>query len=789
MLYTQAEPDFEQEFWQNMKPLTDSRNLSNPAQTVFFALKGGHRDGHEFIEDLYAKGVRKFVVSKQIHLKDGYVFQVGDPVFTLQRWAAHHRAKLNFPMLAITGSNGKTIVKEWLYELLSPNFSIIKSPKSYNSQIGVPLSVLEAEPGHELGIFEAGISQPGEMQHLAAILRPDYGIFTNIGTAHSENFADNRQKTAEKMSLFKGVKTLIVCAQHTTVVEEARKQNIPVLLWGRAQEAYIAVEEQKPLGTATRLILREKNQRHELMLPFSDLPSIENAMHCIAASRLLGVDYQTIKERIGLLRNLPMRLSIKDGGNCILIDDTYNNDLQGLKVALEFLNQKAGTKPKHLIVSQVTGCSAWEVAALVSQAKLNSVVAVGEGFESLSSHDFGCSHYFFPTTDELKRHLPAFDGFVLIKGSRHFGFEQVVRAYEAKLHSTRLELNLSALAHNFRVFRGILPQNVRIMVMVKAFAYGSGSVEVAKVLEYLGVDYLAVAFVDEGVALRKAGVRVPIMVMSTQSEQLEAVDRFGLEPEVFNLELLRAIALKYPQIPFHIKLNTGMNRLGFDEIGTLKQFIAQHPHLQIKSIFSHLAASGNDLHKDFTLEQIRLYQSYLQELSLCKHVLRHIANTEAIAAYPQAVFDMVRLGIGLYGISENPHIQSLLKVVGTLKTTIIELRNIKAGQSVGYNRAFVAARDCQIAVIAIGYADGFDRRNSLGVGKVLIKNKLVPIVGYVCMDMSFADVTGLDAVAGDEVVVFGENPHVTDIAKNWQTIPYEVLTHVNERVKRIYYED
>jgi alanine racemase len=789
MLYTEKDIDFEQPIWKKLKPLVDSRHLSNLPQTVFFALKGKHRDGHEFVEELYQKGVRNFVISKQMQLPESQIWLVSDPLAVLQGWAAHHRKNFRAPLIAITGSNGKTIVKEWLYELLSPDFCIIKSPKSYNSQLGVPLSVLQAEDRHELAIFEAGISMPHEMQRLEAILQPDFGIFTNLGSAHSENFSSEAEKILQKLSLFVHCKKLVLSSKQSQVLSFAQTLNIPLLLWGFQSGDQIRIVEQISKAHSTILKLVENRQNFELVLPFADEPSIQNAMNCIAMMRLLGLSYEQIQPRVMNLVNLPMRLSIKDGGTCTLIDDSYNNDLQGLKLALDFLNLKSATQPKTLILSEMSGTEPEQVAALVATARLDGLYAVGKSFSSSPPLDFGCPTQVFESTEALRANLPELKGFVLIKGSRHFGFEKLVRAYESKIHATRLEINLSALAHNFRVFKGLVSHQTRLMAMVKAFAYGSGSVEVAKVLEYLGVDYLTVAFADEGIALRKAGIKVPIMVMSPQAEQFEVLEEYKLEPEVFNLRLLEKLIQKHPHLPFHLKLNTGMNRLGFDDAGALKPYLSAHPKLKIQSVFSHLAASGSAAHREFTLAQIERFQAELAHLDLPPNTLKHLANTEAIVNFPQATFDMVRLGIGLYGVSENESVRKFLKVVGTLKTTVIQLRTVPVGQSVGYNRDFVAQRPTQVAVLAIGYADGFDRRNGWGRGKVMIGDRLVSIIGAVCMDMSFADVTGLEVYEGQEVMVFGESPTVEEVAKTWQTIPYEVLTHVNERVKRIFYED
>ncbi len=780
--------------WEGKKPLIDSRMLFDPEQTVFFALKGRHTDGHKFVASLYERGVRDFVVSQPVEsLPGARILTVSDPVSVLQQWACRHRARLNCPVIAITGSNGKTIVKEWLFELLSPYFSIIKSPKSYNSQLGVPLSVLEAAPRHTLAIFEAGISQPGEMKRLADILKPDFGIFTNVGTAHSENFASQSEKIAEKMLLFEGCRRVICSESYPEIIKEAQKRGIALYIWGVGRDCDLRIRTMSTQNHSLSLELSEKGKpAGSVCLPFTDSPSIENVLHCVAAMRLLGIDFAAIAKGVQLLQNLPMRLSIKDGGSCILIDDTYNNDLQGLGVALSFLQQKAGGQPKTLILSDLAGeASPVEaVASLVKSSQITRLIAVGKKLSQHRDKFKPIESVFFERTEDLLAALPGLTGFVLVKGAREFGFERVVRAYEAKLHATRLEINLSALAHNFNVYKALLRPTTRTMAMVKAFAYGAGSIEIAKVLEYNGVDYLAVAFVDEGIALRKAGIKIPIMVMNPQPETFPAYQPYRLEPELYSFDLLRKWTAGGYTSPFHLKINTGMNRLGFSrsEWPQLAAWLKENPELKPASVFSHLAASGSEQYRDFTLAQIADFQTAVSMLAIGSNTLLHIANTDAIGLYPQAEMDMVRLGIGLYGISAGRE-RTLLKTVSTLKTTVSQVRKISPGESVGYQRGFIAQRPTEVATIAIGYADGFDRRNSLGVGKVFIRGKAAPVLGYVCMDMAMVDTTEIGAEAGDEVVIFGENPSAEQVAAAIGTIPYEVLTSVNERVKRIFFED
>jgi alanine racemase len=778
--------------------IIDSRKAIVQEGSLFFAIRGEHHDGHHYIDALYNAGIRQFVVEHALNVEKypgSNILQVDSSIRALQKIAAHHRKKFSLPVVGITGSNGKTIIKEWLYQLLSKEYTIIKNPGSYNSQVGVPLSVWPMQAYHTLGLFEAGISRPGEMEKLEEIIKPTIGIFTNIGTAHDENFKDVQQKISEKLKLFQHSGVLIYCADHTVLHEALKHAHIPLLSWGVSGEANIRVEKNNNGYT-----ISWKNKSCTLTLPFSDHASIENTFHGVALLLYLGMDWALLQDRIFSLRSIPMRLELKEGINqCQVIDDTYNNDLGGLQISLDFLNNQYQKKNKTLILSDIlqSGMDEEELtthlAQLVQQSGLTKFIGIGS---VLSRHakKFGVSAKVYNTTKDF---LEAFnpDDFhqemILVKGARTFQFEKIVAHLQRKVHGTVMEVDLGALVYNLNYFKSRLKPETKVMVMVKAFAYGSGSVEVANVLQYHRVDYLGVAYADEGVELRKNNITLPIMVMNPTEEGFQAMINFNLEPELYGFKILHEFISFLNGKPWkiHIKIDTGMHRLGFDEneIQEVLTVLQAHKNLTVASVFTHLAGLDEAEHDAFSTQQATKFQQAAITLArgLGYTPILHALNTPGILRMPEWQFDMVRLGVGLYGV--DPTVEAHpLKPVATLKTVISQIREVREGESIGYGRRGMAKKQMKIATIAVGYADGYSRAFSRGVGEVSIGGKRAPVVGNVCMDMTMVDITGLDAKEGDEVILFGEQLPIPEVAAKINTIPYEILTNTSERVKRVF---
>ncbi len=776
--------------------LTDSRKALVSEGAVFFAINGLHHDGHQFVDALYEAGVRQFVVEKPVAIGgDANVLQVASSISAIQDIASVHRQETDAPVIAVTGSNGKTIVKEWLYQLLSPDFKIAKNPASYNSQLGVPLSVWQLQAYHTLGIFEAGISTTGEMARLQKILRPTIGVFTNIGSAHDEGFGNTDEKIREKLRLFAGSKVVVYCKDHTAIDQAIREAGISGLSWGAQESATIQIA--KASGGYT-IITNGKS--FDLTLPFSDPASIENCFHCVAVMLYFGLSPEEIQSRVQSLRAIPMRLEIKEGINqCQIIDDTYNNDLAGLQISLDFLSQQKQKQRKRVILSDIhqSGLSALEVvrrmASLVSAAHIDHFVGIGP---VLFAHQeqFPSDSIFYRSTEDF---LTDFDfstlqdEAILVKGARVFSFEKIVNHIQRKVHGTVMEIDLGALVHNLHYFKSRLQPETRIMAMVKAFAYGSGSVEIANVLQYHRIDYLGVAYADEGVELRKNNIDLPIMVMNPAEEGFEAMSRYRLEPEVYSFRILKSLIRFLDNRPcsIHIKIDTGMRRLGFDvdQVAGLIALLKEHRNLHVASIFSHLAGADEAVHDAFSKTQAERFKSIADAIAaeLPARPLYHILNTPGILRLPEFQFDMVRLGIGLYGIDPTRSGHNL-RPVATLKTIISQIRHVATGESIGYGRKGTADKPLTIATVAIGYADGFSRAFSQGVGQVLVHGKPAPVVGNVCMDMTMVDITGIPAREGDEAIVFGKDLPIEGLAESIHTIPYEILTNTSERVKRVF---
>ena len=825
--------------------LIDSRRLIRPEGTLFVAIVTPRNDGHSYIEDLYGKGVRMFLVSRDRDYDEAntalqdrernspITITVPDTLVALQKLAAFHRSQFGIPVIGITGSNGKTIVKEWLYQLLSPDFNIIRSPKSYNSQIGVPLSVWKMEKEHQLAIFEAGISQPGEMEKLEEIIQPDYGIITNIGHAHDVYFAGAIQKTDEKLRLFRHSKLVVYCSDYD-LIDSCVKLRDPgrtykPFSWSRSKPADLEIKSVTK-NVTTGVMESEvrtlyKGEEISFCIPFTDDASIENAIHCFALilcledrdARLRAKSQpHDFKERFATLAPIAMRLELREAINhCSIINDTYNSDINSLSIALDFLIQQNQHKKKTVILSDILQSGRDkndlynEIAALLESKGIGKLIGIGRDMNKYSDK-FKMQKNLFCTTDDFLMHYPV-SSFehesILLKGARIFEFERISNALQQKAHETVLEINLDAMVHNLNHYRSLLKPEVKVMAMVKAFSYGSGSFEIANLLQFHRVDYLAVAYADEGVELRKAGIHLPIMVMSPEEQSLDTLLKYNLEPEIYNLHILSLLeeAVKRNQtsnqesVRVHIKLDTGMHRLGFqeDEVDELIAYIQSSEKriaksgIQVVSVFSHLAASEDAAEDEFTNKQIRLFDSMSSHIisAIGYPALRHILNSAGISRFPEARFDMVRLGIGLYGVGANDEEQLRMRNVSSLRTIIIQLKNIKKGETIGYGREGRAKKDSLIAVIPIGYADGLSRRLGNGAGKVYINGKAAPIIGNVCMDLCMVDVTGFNVREGDEVVIFGDAHPVTELAKATGTIPYEVMTGISGRVKRIYYHE
>lgn len=799
--------------------LTDSRKLLLPGSTLFFAISSEHKDANTFIHGLYEKGVRCFVTDKNFsvapdRLPEASIIAVDNVVRALQQIAMAHRHQFSIPVVGITGSNGKTIVKEWLFHLVSATFNPVQSPKSYNSQVGVPLSVWQLNEGNDLAIFEAGISKTGEMNFLQQIIDPEIGILTCIGEAHAKGFKDRREKTFEKLGLFKNSRVLIYGADDgelDTAVKEFRERENPgleLLSWGRSGTALIVKKIEKK-SQRTRVDLTFQGQDFHYVIPFIDDASVSNSISCCACLLCLKMapgDFVPLMEH---LRPVEMRMELKHGmNNCTIINDSYSVDIHSLSVALDFLTRQQSAGRKTVILSDLfesgktPGALYAQIASILEKRELFRFIGIGPRISAhagLFNLDARCS--FYETTEAFldDLHTLSFSNeTILLKGARVFRFEKISHALQQKLHETILEINLHALRHNLKVFREFLKPQTRIMAMVKAFSYGSGSFEIANLLQHAGVEYLAVAYADEGTELRKAGISLPIMVMNPEEASFEQLISNRLEPEIFSFQMLQSfrsfLALKNIKgYPVHIELDTGMHRLGFTsaEISDLCRTLADIPEISIRSVFSHLAASSDEEHDAFTKDQ----QSLFEEMSGSIHkaagydFLRHLANSGAIHRHPATCYDMVRLGIGLYGIDPVPAVQQQLQNVTNLKTTISQIKKVKAGESIGYSRKGHAEKDMMIAIVRIGYADGYPRILSNGRGKMLVQGTPAPVVGNICMDMTMLDVTGIDAAEGDEVTVFGEFLPVRLVAEWAQTIPYEILTGISQRVHRVYFEE
>ena len=794
--------------------LTDSRSLCFAEETLFFALKTKRNDGHKYIPELYEQGVRNFVVSDlPSHMEDyanANFLQVPNPLKGLQRLAEKHRELFQVPVIGITGSNGKTVVKEWLYQLLSPEKVITRSPRSYNSQIGVPLSVWLMNESTELGIFEAGISEMREMEALQSIIRPTIGVLTNIGGAHQENFFSLEDKCMEKLALFKDCDVVVYDGDNRLISNCVSRSlfSSREIAWSRTDnERPLFIESIEKGETSTTIQYRYLGMPNQYVIPFIDEASIENSLHCLAVALYLMLSPEKIRERMAGLEQVAMRLEVKEGQNgCILINDSYNSDLASLDIALDFMSRRSEDKGRKrtLILSDLleTGQSSKllyrQVAELVHNRQVDKIIGVGEEIRSAASR-FEIEKYFFLTTEELLASdllAELKNEVILVKGSRSFRFDKVTDRLELKVHETILEINLNALVDNLNHYRSKLKPETKMVCMVKASAYGAGSYEIAKTLQDHRVDYLAVAVADEGSDLRKAGITSSIIIMNPELTAFKTLFDYKLEPEVYSFNLLNELIKAAEKegvtnFPVHIKIDTGMHRLGFapSDIPELIARLKRQSSVIPRSVFSHLVGSDSTQFDDFTRMQIETFERVSNELqSAFSHkILRHICNTAGIGRYPEAQLDMVRLGLGLYGV--DPFSNSILSNVSTLKTTILQIRNVPKEDSVGYSRKGLLSRDSRIAAIPIGYADGLNRRLGNGNAYCMVNGQKAPYVGNICMDVCMIDVTDIDCKEGDKVIIFGDELPVTVLSNVLGTIPYEILTSVSNRVKRVYFQN
>ncbi|NQV02717.1 MAG: bifunctional UDP-N-acetylmuramoyl-tripeptide:D-alanyl-D-alanine ligase/alanine racemase, partial [Bacteroidia bacterium] len=787
--------------------------------------RGKNEEGRGTKDEDQVKRQEGFVSSRGVEqrsngIPDPIYIVVSDTLTALQQLAAYHRRQFSYPVIAVTGSNGKTIVKEWLYQLLSPDLDVIRSPKSFNSQIGVPLSVWNMNDRYDLAIIEAGISEPGEMEKLERVIKPTIGVFTTIGSAHAAHFSGEAEKVDEKLKLFRHADVLIYRSDYTIITERLEASDeykqLKRFTWGTQKGDDLRITSIYKEGDRTTIKGIFKGEESEITIPFTDDASVENAIHCWAFIFLRNSKFEPeSRDRFASLVPIAMRLEFKDAiNNCSLINDSYNADINSLGIALDFLAQQKQHPKRSVILSDIlqTGRDPeefyGEVAGIIESRKIDRVIGIGEEI-SRCRDQFSIQKVFYRNTEEFLQHFPLssfHNETILLKGARVFGFERISHTLQQKAHETVLEINLDALVHNLNFFRSKLKSEVQTMAMVKAFSYGSGSFEIANLLQFHRTDYLAVAYADEGVELRKAGITLPIMVMSPEEQSLDLLLTWNLEPEIYSFRILRMLEevmkrndlSSAQKVRIHLKLDTGMHRLGFCEpdLDELAGLLKKSPHYKVRSIFSHLAASEDPSHDAFTREQFTRFLEMSGRITgeLGYPVLLHILNSAGISRFPEMQLNMVRLGIGFYGIGFNTDEQKQLRNVSRLRTVITQIKRVRRGETVGYNRKGIAERDTVIAIVPVGYADGLNRRLGNGRGVMLVNRQPAPLIGNVCMDLCMLDITGIveadiKVVEGDEVVVFGDALPVSTLADTLQTIPYEILTSISSRVKRIYFHE
>lgn len=791
----------------------DSRMIVHPANGIFFALHGNQKDGHQYLEDAYQKGIRNFVVHEKIdHFADANFILVNDPLLALQNWAKYHRKQFNLPVIGITGSNGKTIVKEWLNQLLWKSFSIARSPKSYNSQFGAALSVLQITDKNNLGIFEAGISMPNEMEKLEEIIQPTIGVLTKIGEAHLENFENQDELINEKLKLFTNVERLVFNIEnekvHQAILTNEHLSKIDKYTYGHSDSATVKILEVVSSLTNTSISILHNQEKFTFSIPFTDDASIKNSLICLTTLISLNIDYKQIKDEFSQLLPIEMRLEIKEAINhSILINDTFNSDLNSLKIGLNVLNQQPREK-KSLVLTDILQSNLsdedlyQETANLVNAYHFDEIVLIGEKI-TLFKNLFQSYVRSYNSTEEFLeqfKHQNVDNEAILLKGARPFKLEKISSELETRSNDSVLEINLQNLVENINVYRSMLKPTTKLMCMVKANSYGTGSFEVANTLQTNGVDFLGVAIADEGKELREAGITIPIIIMNPEQSSYSTVIDYQLEPEIYSLRVLKLFVQKLQEkqisspYPIHLKLETGMNRLGFheDDLEELIRILKNNTQVYIRSIFTHLATADMPEEKEYSIYQLnrfdKSYDTIVKALNISP--IKHALNSPGIVAYKEHQYDMVRLGIGMYGYSEyTDFMEKYLKPVVRFKTVISQISELEEGETVSYGRRFTATRKTRIATLPVGYADGI--RRSLGNGKasVGINGQLAKIVGSICMDMMMVDVTDINCKEGNEVTIFGNSPSLADVAKWLETIPYEVLTSVSQRIKRVYYKE
>jgi len=787
--------------------ITDSRQVIHSEEVLFFALVSERNDAHRYIDELIEKGVKAFVVSNKEFIRNTASFVlVKDTLTALQDLAAHHRSQFNIPVIGITGSNGKTIVKEWLYQLLKEDKTICRSPKSYNSQIGVPLSVLNLNKMHQLAIFEAGISLPGEMQKLHDIIKPTLGVFTSLGQAHDEGFKSREQKLTEKWKLYRGAERVIANKFDDPTLRFSENMAITI---GSGNDSTYKLNYVPSLTNST-IELTQNGKKETYRIPFIDKASLLNTATCVVTLLHLGYNAEIIQKRLDHLQSIALRLEVKNAiNNSIIINDFYNSDIDSIRIALSFLNQQHRREKKVVIVSDIEQSGRKEeelykdLANLLRQNNIDLLIGIGNAV-SKNKDLFGVNAMFYKDveaflSDEKKVKAQLNNSSILLKGAHRFDFEKISKTLQLKSHDTILDIDLNKLTHNVNHYRSLIGKQTQLMCMVKAMGYGSGSSEVAKTLQHIGVNYLAVAYADEGVELRDASISLPIMVMSPERDSLEDIIKYNLEPEIYSFKLLEDFIHALDKLgvqetfPIHIKIDTGMKRLGFEaeDMDELCEKLKRAKQIKVKSIFSHLVGSDNKDLDRFTQQQIELFKAAADKIekALGYITLKHICNTGGITRFKNAHFNMVRLGIGMYGFGVNEEENTLLQNVNTLKTRISQIKKVKTAETVGYNRNGIVASDMTIATIPIGYADGFHRTLGNEHHGVWINTKFCKTVGNICMDMCMVDITNVKCKEGDEVIVFESNEQVNQMAKVMNSIPYEVLTNISSRVKRIYTQE
>ena len=788
----------------------DTRTISHGEQSLFIALKTDNRDGHDFISDAIDKGVKNFLVSQKLPFRNINYAICEDVLKSLQLWAWHHRSMFEYPVMGITGSNGKTIVKEWLATLLEQQFQLVKSPMSYNSQLGVALSVLEMHPDAELAIIEAGISKSGEMANLWPMIRPTIGMLTHMGPAHASGFPSEKEKLHEKIRLFEECEQVLLGSKQIEVLNELKKSGLPIKTVGSRKDDYLLVQNEQFSDGHTHLDLVAADETISVSIPFTSPADRENVHLAMLGVKALGISLADVKDRLSLLQPVVMRMEwITDNPEITIINDSYNSDVESVRNGLQLLKETLAQPKRKLILTDIPhlGENQKEVQEqILMEAKEmlgeDNIYTVGPIYAK-SNHSRA-----YETTQALMKDLRYEDfrqATVLLKGARHFKLESVISLLNRTLNATFFQIDLNQLAQNFRQLKSLIPETVHTMCMVKAASYGSGTWEIARLLQREGANYLGVAYASEAIELRQSGIQLPIMVMNPDISSIDALIQFDIEPEVSNLDFLsryvRSARLHASaDISIHLKLETGMGRLGFaeEDISDLVSFLRQYPDIKVVSVLSHLAAADEPSEDEFSFQQIarfnKMYQQLQAELGI--YAFRHILNTAGVMRFPDNAMEMVRLGIGLYGI--NPSGEALanleLKEIGSLHSTISQLRTHPPGTSIGYGRSQFLNRPSVIATVPIGYADGIPLSVGNGKTQFLVRGKRVPTVGRICMDMLMIDVTDIpDVRAGDEVVLFGRQERdfisVEELAKAASTIPYEILVRISQRVRRIYSQE